>query len=59
MEEGQDVQGREDGGHGGTLRGAVVEDHFREGFAIEGQGDLLVCEKRLDPVAQGGSKPKK
>ena len=41
-EEGQDVDSRENGGQRGTLGGAMVEDNFRERFAIKGQRDSSI-----------------
>ena len=57
-EKGENVDCRQDGGERGPLGSAMVEDDFGEGFTIEGQCDLLICEKRVDPVAQGWSKAK-
>jgi len=53
MEEGKDVNCRQDGGQRGALGGAMVEDNLWEGFAIKGQRDLTIRKEGSDPIAQG------
>jgi len=35
----------------------MVQDDFREGFAIEGQGDPTIRKEGADPVAKGWGEP--
>jgi len=56
MKEGENVQGRQDGGQRGSLWGAVVQDNFREGFAIKGEGNTPVSEEGANPCTQLGCK---
>jgi len=51
-EKGEDVYSRQDGRQWGALRGAVIEDNLREGFAIERQRDLTIREEGSDPIAK-------
>jgi len=52
MQEWEDVHSREDRGQRGPLRGAVVQNNFGEGLAIEHQSDASICEEQADPVAE-------
>ena len=51
-EEQENIEGRQDGGHGGALWGAVVQDNIRKGFAIKCKGDASVSKKGADPVTE-------
>jgi len=56
--EGENVKSGQYGGQRGSLWGAMVQDNFREGFAIKGEGDAPVSEEGADPCTQFGCKTK-